>query len=126
MSGTLSLKGLVVIDFTHVLAGSACSSYLGLLGADVIKIETEHKGDAIRHRGGTDLLSAANGMSTSYMTQAAGKKSVCLDLERSKDRDNLSVLLKEADIFVENHVSKTMRKLNLDESVVMQRHPRLI
>ena len=66
MSGTLPLKGLVVIVFTHVLAGPACSYYLGLLGADVIKIETEHKGDAIRHRGGTDLLSAANGMSTLF------------------------------------------------------------
>ena len=78
MSGTLPLKGLVVIDFTHVLAGPACSYYLGLLGADVIKIETEHKGDAIRHRGGTDLLSAANGMSTSYLTQSAGKSQFAL------------------------------------------------
>ena len=78
MSETLPLEGLVVIDFTHVLAGPACSYYLGLLGADVIKIETEHKGDAIRHRGGTDLLSAANGMSTSYLTQAAGKSQFAL------------------------------------------------
>ena len=54
MSATHPFTGLVVIDFTHVLAGPACSHYLGLLGAKVIKVETPYKGDAIRHRGGTD------------------------------------------------------------------------
>ena len=29
--------GLIVADFTHVLAGPACAYYLGLLGAEVIK-----------------------------------------------------------------------------------------
>ena len=32
------LKGIKVLDFTHVLAGPACSYYLGLLGADIIKV----------------------------------------------------------------------------------------
>ena len=40
MSATHPFTGLVVIDFTHVLAGPACSHYLGLLGAKVIKVET--------------------------------------------------------------------------------------
>ena len=50
MSQTHPFEGLLVIDFTHVLAGPACAYYLGLLGAEVIKVESEHKGDAIRHR----------------------------------------------------------------------------
>ena len=52
-------QNLLVIDFTHVLAGPACAYYLGLLGADVIKVESLTKGDAIRHRGGTDEEAAA-------------------------------------------------------------------
>jgi len=54
MSQTHPFTGLIVVDFTHVLAGPACSYYLGLLGAKVIKVESSKKGDAIRHRGGTD------------------------------------------------------------------------
>jgi len=73
MSNTHPFAGLLVIDFTHVLAGPACSYYLGLLGAQVIKVESKDKGDAIRLRGGTDKEAAKAGMSTSYLTQGAGK-----------------------------------------------------
>ncbi|WP_371056729.1 CoA transferase [Rhodosalinus sp. K401] len=41
-------------DFTPVLAGPVCAYYLGLLGAEVIKMESPVKGDAMRHRGGSD------------------------------------------------------------------------
>ena len=78
------LKGIKVIDFTHVLAGPACSYYLGLLGADVIKIESVKKGDAMRYRGGTSEPGNLVGMSTSFLTQAAGKRSIALDISSPK------------------------------------------
>ncbi len=126
MSRTHPFKNLLVIDFTHVLAGPACSYYLGLLGADVIKVESTTKGDAIRHRGGTDAESAKAGMSTSYLTQGAGKKSIALDLESAEGIEKFHQLLARADILVENHVPKTMLRLGLDESSLAQRHPHLI
>ncbi|MEP2186659.1 CoA transferase, partial [Roseibium sp.] len=36
----LPLTGLRVVDFTHVLAGPACAYYLGLMGAEDIKVES--------------------------------------------------------------------------------------
>ncbi|MCY4333389.1 MAG: CoA transferase [Litoreibacter sp.] len=117
--------GLRVIDFTHVLAGPACSYYLGLLGAEVIKVETS-RGDAIRHRGGTDKDAAANGMSTSYMTQGAGKMSIALDLEDEGDHAIFHQLLSASDILVENHIPETMRRLKLDEDTLRAQHPHLI
>ena len=108
MSATHPFTGLVVIDFTHVLAGPACSHYLGLLGAKVIKVETPHKGDAIRHRGGTDSEGAASGMSTSYLTQGGGKSSITLDLETEAGAATFHRLLAKADILVENHIPQTM------------------
>lgn len=126
MSPTHPLEGLLVIDFTHVLAGPACSYFLGLLGADVIKVESCQKGDAIRHRGGTDADAAKDGMSTSYLAQSAGKRSVALDLEEPTDLARFHTLLARADILVENHVPKTMKRLGLDEQTLSQKHPHLI
>jgi len=126
MSQTHPLDGLLVVDFTHVLAGPACAYYLGLLGADVIKVESVAKGDAIRHRGGTDPAAAEQGMSTSYLTQGAGKKSVALDLETESGLSLFHDLLARADVLVENHVPETLRRLGLDETTLAARHPHLI
>ena len=126
MSATHPFENLLVIDFTHVLAGPACSYYLGLLGADVIKVESISKGDAIRHRGGTDAAGAASGMSTSYLTQAAGKRSVALDLETDAGMAQFHALLQRADVLVENHVPETLRHLGIDEATLSTRHPHLI
>ena len=119
-------KDLLVIDFTHVLAGPACAYYLGLLGAEVIKVESDGKGDAIRYRGGTDKEAAKRGMSTSYLTQGAGKRSIALNLERDEGREAFHALLARADVLVENHVPETMKRLGLDEESIRSRHPHLI
>jgi len=126
MSKKHPFTGLLVIDFTHVLAGPACSYYLGLLGADVIKVESATKGDAIRHRGGTDSQAAEAGMSTSYLTQGAGKRSIAMDLESEDGKKQFHQLLKLADVLVENHVPETLRRLQLDEETLAARHPHLI
>lgn len=126
MSRTHPFEDILVVDFTHVLAGPACAYYLGLLGADVIKVESSSKGDAIRHRGGTDAEAAKQGMSTSYLTQAAGKKSIAIDLETPEGLSMFHRLLERADVFVENHVPETMKRLGLDEESLSQRHPHLI
>ncbi|MFN3227716.1 MAG: CaiB/BaiF CoA transferase family protein [Hyphomicrobiales bacterium] len=118
--------GLRVIDFTHVLAGPACAYYLGLLGAEVIKVESPQMGDAMRHRGGTDHASAAQGMSTAYLTQGAGKASVALDLTSHKDTEAMRNLLASADVFVENHRPDTAKALGLDEVSTRGINPRLI
>jgi len=126
MSNTHPFKGLLVIDFTHVLAGPACSYYLGLLGAEVIKVESVAKGDAIRHRGGTDADAASEGMSTSYLTQGAGKRSIAMDLGSPEGIKQFHRLLARADILVENHVPETMLRLKLDEKSLAKGHPHLI
>ena len=126
MSNSRPFAGLLVIDFTHVLAGPACSYYLGLLGADVIKVESPEKGDAIRHRGGTDKAGAEQGMSTAYLTQAGGKRSVAIDLATEAGQATMAQLLARADVFVENHLPDTMRQLQLDETTIREAYPRLI
>lgn len=123
---TAPLDGIRVIDWTHVLAGPACAYYLGLLGAEVIKVERPGRGDAMRHRGGTDKARAADGMSTAYMTQSAGKQSLALDLATQAGRDIFARLLKSADVLVENHRPDTLSRLNLTKEDTRAINPRLI
>ena len=52
-------------------------------------------------------------MSTPYLTQAAGKKSVCPDLEKPEGNQALHASLQDADLFLENHVPITMQRLSL-------------
>ena len=126
MSKNRPFENILIVDFTHVLAGPACAYYLGLLGARIIKVESERRGDGIRYRGGTDKQAAATGMSTAYLTQGAGKEAVAIDLSTDNGREVMALLLSKADIFIENHLPETMKQLNLDEQTVTAHYPHLI
>ena len=115
-----------VVDFTHVLAGPACSYYLALLGADVVKLESAQRGDAIRHRGGTSKDLAASEMSTSFLTQGAGKRSLAVNLNSEEGKDIALRLIARSDVLVENHRPSTLRRLGLDYDALLQHNPRLI
>ena len=124
--GTVPFERIKVVDFTHVLAGPACSYYLALMGAEVIKLESAHRGDGIRHRGGTAKDLAEGEMSTSYLTQGAGKRSLAIDLDSREGKEIALRLIAESDVLVENHRPETMRKLGLDYETLSKQHPRLI
>jgi CoA:oxalate CoA-transferase len=120
------LKGIKVIDFTHVLAGPACSYYLGLLGADVIKVESVSNGDAMRYRGGTSEPGNLMGMSTSFLTQAAGKRSIALNISSQEGFSIFEKLLKNADVLVENHKPTTLKKLGINPGFISKVNHKLI
>ena len=119
-------SGLRVIDFTHVLAGPACAYYLSLLGAQVIKVETPGRGDCLRERGGTDGVRAATGLSTAYLTQGGGKRSLAVDLSDRRGFEVMTRLLQRADVFIENHRPSTLRQLGLDNEQVSAINPEII
>ncbi len=120
------LAGVRVVDFTHVLAGPACAYHLALLGADVIKVERPGRGDAMRHRGGSDPERAKRGTSTAFLTQSAHKRYVALDLENDAGRVAMHDLLAGADVLIENHRPSTLARLCLDWDTLHARHPRLV
>lgn len=76
-------EGIRVLDFTHVLAGPFCTYQLGVMGADVIKVEAPHKPDMMRAEGHCPPL-AAEGRGTEFVSQNGNKRSLCLDLARRK------------------------------------------
>src|SRR6476646_9923741 len=98
---TRPFEGIRVIDVTHVLAGPFAAYQLGVLGADVIKVE--HPDDPDQSRGsGTARALNRSGMGTSFLTQGSNKRSITLELKREQGREILKRLAARADVLVEN------------------------
>ena len=118
-------EGIRVIDATHVLAGPFAAYQLGVLGADVIKIEDPNDPDQSRSSGTDKALNDAQ-MGTSFLTQASNKRSVALDLKQERDRDILKKLVTTADVFVENYRPGAFEALGLGYDALSAINPRLI
>ena len=91
------LAGIVVADFSRVLAGPYCTMLLADLGADVIKVESR-AGDDTRHWGPPWTENSA-----AYFEAAnRSKRSVQLDLGDPDDNALARELASRADVLVEN------------------------
>ena len=105
-----ALDGLVVADFTRVLAGPYATMMLADLGAEVVKIERPGAGDDTRSWGPpfTD-----DGMATYFASVNRNKESVTLDLRDADDLARARDLALAADVVIENFRAGTMDRLGL-------------
>lgn len=94
----LPLEGLLVADFSRVLAGPLCTELLADEGARVIKVEEPGRGDETR-RWGPPFL---NGVSTYFLSVNRNKESVTFDLRNAGDAELARELVRRADIVVDN------------------------
>ncbi|ETX13372.1 CoA-transferase [Roseivivax halodurans JCM 10272] len=120
-----AFAGLRVIDTTHVLAGPFASYQLGLLGAEVIKVENPSDPDQARFQG-TDQDLVRAGMGTSFLAQGAGKRCLALDLKTPAGRDAMVRLAASADVFVENYRPGAFEEIGLGYDRLSAANPRLI
>ncbi|MFX6066965.1 CoA transferase, partial [Acinetobacter baumannii] len=70
-----ALDGLLVVDFTRVVAGPACTQTLADIGAEVIKIENPDGGDDTRHYEHAEI----GGESAAYISLNRNKRGIALD-----------------------------------------------
>src|ERR1700693_1690486 len=117
-----ALDGLLVVDFTRVVAGPACTQTLADFGAEVIKIETPDGGDDSRHYEHADLA----GESAAYISLNRGKRGITLDLTKPEACEVARELITRADVVVENFSSGVMKKYGLDYAAVAPGNPRLV
>src|SRR5262249_23295821 len=122
---TRPFEGIRVIDVTHVLAGPFAAYQLGVLGADVIKVEHPDDPDQSRSSG-TDKALNRSGMGTGFLTQASNKRSIALNLKKEEDREVLKKLVATADVFVENYRPGAFEALGLGYEALSAINPRLI
>ncbi len=117
-----ALSGILVADFSRVLAGPLCSQTLADLGADVIKIERPDGGDDTRQWGPPFVDEG----STYYLGLNRGKRSLTLDLRDEVDKQLAHELCRRADVIIESFRPGTMERLGFGWEVVRQYNPRAI
>src|ERR1700742_1068319 len=105
-----ALDGLLVVDFTRVVAGPACTQTLADFGAKVIKIENPEGGDDTRHYEHADLA----GESAAFINLNRNKRSIALDLTKPEACEIARELIGRADVVIENFSSGVMKKYGLD------------
>jgi len=117
------LEGVVVADFSRVLAGPLATMTLADLGARVVKIERPGSGDDTRAWGPPY---AASGMTTYFESANRGKESVTLDLTDSDDRERARAIIARSDVVIENFRPGQFARLGFDWDTLSEQHPRLI
>lgn len=107
-NGQGPLAGVVVADFSRVLAGPYCTMLLADMGATVIKVEGPG-GDDTRHW----MPPVHQGAATYYMSINRNKRSIALDLKDPEDVETARWLTARADVVVENFKPGGMDRFGL-------------
>ncbi|HEU5370331.1 MAG TPA: CoA transferase [Ktedonobacterales bacterium] len=115
------LDGLLIADFSRVLAGPYCTMLLGDLGATVIKVESP-AGDETR----TWLPPDRDGIATYYLAINRNKRAITLDFNDPTDLQPARELAARADIFIENFKPGGLKRFGLDYDTVRQQNAGII
>jgi crotonobetainyl-CoA:carnitine CoA-transferase CaiB-like acyl-CoA transferase len=115
------LSGIVVADFSRVLAGPYCTMLLADLGAEVIKVEGP-AGDDTRHW----TPPVRDGVGTYFLGINRNKRSIALDLADEDDAAVAHALSARADVFIHNFKPGGLNKFGLDYDAVAERNPSIV
>lgn len=118
------LQDLVVVDFTHFVAGPACSMMLADLGANVLKIESTGRGDEFRYY--PPFPAELDGEGAAFLWANRNKKSLAVNLKSPEGTEIARSLIAQADVLVENFSAGTMERLGLGYEACRAINPRLI
>jgi crotonobetainyl-CoA:carnitine CoA-transferase CaiB-like acyl-CoA transferase len=115
------LDGLLVADFSRILAGPYATMLVADLGADVVKVEGPH-GDDTR----TWTPPVRDGVSTYYLGVNRNKRSIALDLKDEADVRVARTLAARADVVIENFLPGGLTRFGLDYDTVSSTNPAVV
>jgi crotonobetainyl-CoA:carnitine CoA-transferase CaiB-like acyl-CoA transferase len=116
------LSGLLVADFSRILAGPYATMLLADLGADVVKVEGPPTGDDTR----TWTPPVRDGVATYYLAINRNKRSIVLDLRDETDLALARELAARADVLIENLKPGGMARFGLDYAAVRAANPGVV
>ncbi|HJQ83137.1 MAG TPA: CoA transferase, partial [Candidatus Binatia bacterium] len=118
-----ALTGIRVIDLSHQAAGPWCTSLLGDLGADVIKVEKPGRGDGIRYADRTGRLPPEIG-GLNFQGLNRNKRGITIDIGTDDGIALVKRLAKQADVVVENFRPGVMDRHGIGYKDLCEINPR--
>ena len=120
-----AFEGVRIADFTQVVAGPVATYQLGMLGAEVIKVEAVAGGDIAR--GLLDFTDFGGGeMAPAFIGVNHNKRSIAVDLKRPEGRAAVERIVRRADVFVENFKPGVIARLGFDYETVRRWCPAVV
>jgi formyl-CoA transferase len=116
-----ALKGVRILDMTHVQAGPTCSQLLAWMGADVIKFEPP-QGDATRGQ----LRDIPNADSLYFTMLNCNKRSIVVNMKSAEGKQVFVDLLAKCDIMMENFGPGVLERLGFTWEKIHQINPKIV
>ncbi|MFE0205617.1 CoA transferase [Streptomyces sp. NPDC058985] len=114
------LAGLTVLEAGRRIQAPLTAHLLGLLGAEVVRIEPPG-GDPLR-----GMPPTCSGVSARWLALNRGKKAVEVDIKSATDRKRLRAMAAEADVFLHNWAPGRAAALGLDHADLSAVNPALV
>ena len=115
-----------VVDFTWAIAGSFATRLLADLGADVIKLESEHRLDPIRHIGPQPTAVVSLDTNGVFQDCGAGKRAVTLNVDTPEGQELARQLIATADVVTANYTPDRLDRWGFDRATLAELRPGLI
>ncbi len=116
-----ALKGIRILDMTHVQAGPTASQLMAWMGADVIKLEPP-TGDVTRGQ----LRDVPNADSLYFTMLNCNKRSITVNMKNPMGKEVFIALLKKSDVVMENFGPGVIDRLGFSWERVREINPRIV
>ena len=117
-----ALKGVKILDMTHVQSGPTCTQVLAWFGADVVKVERPGVGDATRGQ----LRDVPDADSLYFTMLNSNKRSITLNPKKPEGSKIFTKLIKECDVMVENFAPGALDRMGFSWEKIQEINPRMI
>ncbi|MFF0826503.1 CaiB/BaiF CoA transferase family protein [Brevibacillus sp. NPDC003359] len=115
------LTGLKILDFSTLLPGPFATMMLADMGADVVKVESPHREDVVKH-----LPPMDGEVSATFAHLHRSKRSLALDLKTEEAKEVVYQLVKEYDIVIEQFRPGVMDRMGIGYEKLKEINPRII
>jgi formyl-CoA transferase len=116
-----ALKGVRILDMSHVQAGPTCSQLLAWMGADVIKFENP-AGDATRGQ----LRDVPNADSLYFTMLNCNKRSITVNMKSAEGKQVFVDLLKKCHILMENFGPGVLDRFGFTWEKIHEINPQIV
>jgi crotonobetainyl-CoA:carnitine CoA-transferase CaiB-like acyl-CoA transferase len=124
---SMPFAAMKVLDLSTFWAGAYLTCYLGAFGAEIVKVESIQRPDGFRYSGAwADEGDRWYECSAMWQATNLNKRDITLDLTSDDGRDLVRLLVRDADVVVENFSPRVIEQFGLDYESLVKLKPDVI